>query len=338
MVSIIVPVYNAEKTIERCVKSILKQSVVDKEIILVNDGSKDKSLDIINELASTDNNIRVIDKPNGGVSSARNIGLINSRGKYITFIDSDDYYLDDNYIANMINQINANQMLDLVVAGYTIFGLGVDRKCSTKRVDITVTELARDYLSYVGCGLLNQVWNKLFRRELIDNFFDERMTMGEDAVFVTNYLKNCRNIAFVQGEGYCYIFENNSTTTQYRMDVIFDAEQTKIYHAAIHDFWRAKLSEEETAIRYIRLSTNSVYQGMVRLWVKKGKIRYWKEDITVIISDSILPNYSKYLSDITDYNEVKLTKLILTHKSILIKLYCVVYRLFSKLKLNHIDK
>ena len=95
IVSIIVPVYNAEKTLERCVRSLMAQTLRSIEIILVNDGSRDQSLAICQRLAQEDGRIRLIDKPNGGVSSARNAGLDVARGDYVMFCDSDDWVEPD---------------------------------------------------------------------------------------------------------------------------------------------------------------------------------------------------------------------------------------------------
>ena len=91
LISIIIPVYNVEKYLSKCVESILAQGVEDFELLLVNDGSKDSSLAICNSYAERDSRIKVLNKPNGGVSSARNLGLDNATGEWVTFVDSDDW-------------------------------------------------------------------------------------------------------------------------------------------------------------------------------------------------------------------------------------------------------
>ena len=95
LVSVIVPVYNAEGTLHACVKSIIEQSYPNIEIILVNDGSSDDSLNVCHALAAGDERIRIVDKPNSGVSASRNAGIENAQGKYLQFIDSDDYLSSD---------------------------------------------------------------------------------------------------------------------------------------------------------------------------------------------------------------------------------------------------
>ena len=94
-ISVIIPVYNAEKTLHRCIDSILAQTFSDFEVLLIDDGSKDKSGEICDEYARKDSRIKVCHKENGGVSSARNMGLDNAKGEWITFVDADDYIASD---------------------------------------------------------------------------------------------------------------------------------------------------------------------------------------------------------------------------------------------------
>ena len=101
LISVIIPAYNAEKYIGKCIESIQNSDYTDLEIIIVNDGSKDNTLGIINSYAKADSRIVVVDKKNGGVSSARNLGLDRATGEYVAFIDSDDY-VSENYFSNML--------------------------------------------------------------------------------------------------------------------------------------------------------------------------------------------------------------------------------------------
>lgn len=116
LVSVIVPVYNAEKYLKKCMESILKQTYENIELILINDGSIDKSLDICNQFSKRDRRIRVIDKDNSGVSDTRNLGIMLAKGKYLCFVDSDDY-IEENYIEKMI--LNTDEST-LTMCGYFI--------------------------------------------------------------------------------------------------------------------------------------------------------------------------------------------------------------------------
>ena len=119
LVSVIVPVYNKEDVLSRCLNSIKNQSYTYFEVLLVNDGSKDKSLPILKQYENNDDRFHVVDKVNGGASSARNVGLDYARGEYICFVDPDDY-IESHYIERLYNAI---QQADMAVCGYNrIYG------------------------------------------------------------------------------------------------------------------------------------------------------------------------------------------------------------------------
>lgn len=185
-VSIIVPVYNAEKTLYRCVNALMNQTYSNIEIILVNDGSKDRSYAMCCELAAQDKRIVVIDKQNGGVSSARNEGLKAASGKYILFCDSDDW-AESNWCEVLINNYQENM---LVMCGYYIEGennpLSYEIKPDSEWMVYKKTEIFA--LSLYG---IKTPWNKIYSKEIIDlnNIkFDERLSNGEDFLFNICYL------------------------------------------------------------------------------------------------------------------------------------------------------
>lgn len=115
-VSVIIPVYNAQEGIKQCLDSLLNQSFTDFEIILLNDGSTDNSLEVIKKYAADNDFIRVIDKENEGVAKTRNKGIQLANGKYIVFIDNDDF-VDSDYLERFYNEIDQEQ-LDIVLGGY----------------------------------------------------------------------------------------------------------------------------------------------------------------------------------------------------------------------------
>ena len=117
-VSVIIPVYNAKEGIKQCMDSLLNQSFTDFEIILLNDGSTDNSLEVIKKYAADNDFIRVIDKENEGVAKTRNKGIQLANGKYIVFIDNDDF-VDSDYLERFYNEIDQEQ-LDIVLGGYKV--------------------------------------------------------------------------------------------------------------------------------------------------------------------------------------------------------------------------
>ena len=194
-ISIIVPIFNAEDYISRCLDSILEQSFTSYEVLLVDDGSTDSSPLICDRYSATDPRFRTLHKPNGGVSSARNAGISLAKGEYIMFVDSDDALLPD-ALDMMLEGISGE---DLVIGGYTVFIGGVTSKVvhpkenrSYKSSDISVffeNNIRRN------CEMLDAPWAKLFRRKAIGKLrFNESLSYAEDKLFVFGFLSECKSI------------------------------------------------------------------------------------------------------------------------------------------------
>ena len=207
MISVIVPVYNTEKYLHRCVDSILSQTFADFELLLVNDGSIDGSGAICDEYAQKDSRVRVFHKENGGVSSARNFGLDNALGEYVMFVDSDDYIYPQ-MCKIMAESIQA-MSVDLVVCGTEETGGGYWKP--QKDEIISISELKNNFSYYVTTELLSPPWNKIFKRDNIRNKFRADMSFGEDLVFNLNYLETCKKIAFITESPFFHEKENNQS-------------------------------------------------------------------------------------------------------------------------------
>lgn len=195
MISVIVPIYNAEQFLDRCLNSIVGQSYSCLEIILIDDGSQDASLQICNRYAQIDKRIKVFSQVNSGVSTARNNGLSYARGEYIMFVDSDDYMFPQ-MCEIMLNTIETKKS-DLVVCGTTETWGGLwapDRNADYQTLD----SFKRDFIEHLNSELLSPPWNKIYRRELIKDMFDASISFGEDLVFNLNYLKNCQRVSFIK--------------------------------------------------------------------------------------------------------------------------------------------
>lgn len=215
-ISVIVPVYNAEKYLIQCIDSILSQDYTDFELLLINDGSKDKSGLICDEYAQKDQRVKVFHKENSGVSSTRNLGIDKAQGEYIAFIDSDDY-VDSNYLS-----ILTNVTADLIVTGYKKLGNGREQGFGAMKKEYSFQDALYDKQQISRClsSILDDTpmrspWDKLFKRKIIKEYslyFDSSIRIAEDAVFVQNYLLHCNTIAFQSGIPYHYRIEpdNNS--------------------------------------------------------------------------------------------------------------------------------
>jgi glycosyltransferase involved in cell wall biosynthesis len=221
MVSVIVPVYRSEDTLERCVSSLSAQTYEDIEIILVVDGPPDRSGVLAVKLAEGNDKIRVVFQENRGVSVSRNRGIKEAQGEYIRFVDSDDYVEADS-IKCMVEAMEHNQT-ELVIAGYHHLYFG---RTVNKLPPITGTFATKDVPDEVLClyrtGFLNMPWNKLYRKEDIKEGFPTDLNLGEDLCFNLNYLKNTRHFTVIQETVCEYIQDDRGTTlsTKRRMDKI----------------------------------------------------------------------------------------------------------------------
>lgn len=213
MVSIIIPVYNAEATILRCIESIENQTYEDYEVVIINDGSTDKSENICKELENKYNNIRLFNIKNSGVSVARNLGIKYAKGEFIQFVDADDE-VDKNYTKLMIEKQKENDY-DLVVCGY--FEITRYRTKERTYYDVVFNFGDKNFFELLKTNcLLNTPWNKLYKRKLILHEFPSDMNMGEDLIFNILYMKNTKNIYFMSECLYNYFYiSDNSLTSLY---------------------------------------------------------------------------------------------------------------------------
>lgn len=227
MVSIIVPVYNAEKYISKCINSILNQTYPYFELILIDDGSKDSSLLICNEYQMKDNRIRVISQINKGVSETRNKGIKEAKGDYIQFVDSDDE-LVPTMLEKLVAEIKKEDV-DLVICGYNeILSGKTNIVLPDKEGNIYKKNLNKEYPNIFDRFLLNAVWNKLYKKEKIQYLFLSNLSMGEDLLFNLSYLKDVQSISFIKEALYNYYIYENSLTRKIRNDYIQIAEKLYI--------------------------------------------------------------------------------------------------------------
>lgn len=208
LISIIVPIYNAENQIRKCIDSILGQTYKNIELILVNDGSDDESPRICDEYAQQDLRVKVIHKENGGVSSARNKGITVSKGEYIGFVDSDDWLETDMY-EYLLKSIKLNSA-DVACCGYyKEFEDKTEVKTREDMISSSINEILENFIDgkYEG-----SVWNKLFTRSVIKHEFDIKMAIGEDAYFLFQAIKNAKRITYNSKPKYHYSQRLGSAT------------------------------------------------------------------------------------------------------------------------------
>ena len=211
LISVIVPIYNAENTLKRALGSLFAQDYPSIEIIAVNDGSKDDSLALLREFKKQHDNLIVIDQPNGGASKARNAGLDAAKGEFIGFLDADDEMPSD-YFSKMIHEIGD---ADLAFSGFQNVKNGKATVGSNPEGEPFP---AKDYIRYLfdpsKYGIQGSVWDKLFRRKLIEERhlrFNEQYAFFEDLVFVFEYCRVANKVAPVKDNLYSYYIHSEST-------------------------------------------------------------------------------------------------------------------------------
>lgn len=204
------PAYNCENVIERAIKSILEQEYKNFELIIVDDGSKDNTFAIC-KAYSKESRIRVFHQENQGPSAARNLGLINAKGKYVMFIDADDLYLP-NTVKIMYKKITLCDY-DIVTGSYAIF----DGNGTLKRNKLEARNINKEkYISYLQKkGAFNPNWNKIYKLSIIreNNIkFDVEKEIGEDIRFNFEYLKYARKFSVSEDLMYMYYLNDNGLT------------------------------------------------------------------------------------------------------------------------------
>lgn len=217
-ISIIIPIYNAEQHIESCINSIISQKFKDWELILINDGSKDNSLAICNSFSKKDQRIRVLTKENGGVSSARNMGLKDIKGEYVTFIDVDDY-LSENFF-DLFNNENITE--DFVFLQYKCFdnkGNISDGENIPPTAPIIGKEKINRYLSeWLHQNIVRVPWGKFIKSNIIkDKLFPIGQTIGEDSVFIFSVLAKAKSIRTIDNIYYMWRTHADDFAQKYQL-------------------------------------------------------------------------------------------------------------------------
>ena len=276
MISIIVPIYNSEKWLSRCVESLINQTYKDIEILLVNDGSTDKSLEICKEYEKKDSRITVIDKENGGVSSSRNAGIDAAKGEYIQFVDSDDFIEPQmcEMFANSINDV------DMVICGMRIYEQG--RILREPHLESAIYDIRDSIDIYFGLRKINLgPCNKLYRKSLITQQFKEGISLGEDTIFLLDYMKNVARVAVISECLYNVVLDNENSLNKKkflnRLDLLLEQrkteEETLIYiygnSCDLTQLYNQYLSNTHAYFLLIARAYKSELKAMIKKYVNR---------------------------------------------------------------------
>ena len=285
LVSVIVPVYNVEKYIEKCVRTIMEQDHKNLEIILVDDGTKDSSGQIIDELAQQDHRIHVIHKENGGVATARNRGLDVATGEYIVFVDGDDY-VEKEYVSYLVD-LAEHTGCDMAVSRnhYSLLNK------SQIREDHRYVASAERAIEDIYLMKLNEaVWNKLYRHDFLKEKgirFNEQIWYGEGMLFNIECLQFVDKIAVGERRIYHQIPNPDSAMRKFNLESNFcgirslelQKEKWKKTNEGIEKAW----------VYHYRCFSDSILNGLVRSDMVREHREVYKKCIKNLRSDIMVP-------------------------------------------------
>lgn len=214
LISIIVPIYNVEKYLNKCIESIVNQTYENIEIILIDDGSNDNSGIICDEYAKKDNRIIVVHKENGGVSSARNKGLKIAKGEWISFVDADDW-IEQTFCQTLLNKVTQEQA-DIALCGYNRITDNQIEKINANNQEVFLNSneyLVKSLNPQTGFGFCHM---KLIKKEVLKSIsFNERIEVGEDALFNIQLSTYIKKAVFLKQPLYNYRINNQSVVKRY---------------------------------------------------------------------------------------------------------------------------
>lgn len=286
-ISVIVPVYNTQDYLKKCLESIVNQTLTDIEIIVVNDGSTDKSLDILKNYQFKYDNIIIINKQNEGQGAARNKALEICKGDFIAFVDSDDY-IEENMLESMFSK-SLESDLDVVVCNYKY----VNNTEQERKNDNSPVLDEQEIISNVECikrFLVTETiegfsWNKLFKRELfnINNIRYPEGMKYEDIPTIVSLLINAKKIGFINSKLYNYVTRENSTTSSQNIQNIRDYIKANCMVGKILEYNDITLKNEYEFF-YSKRVVNIVY-GTIKICKRK--------DESIKFANDMLENINK---------------------------------------------
>jgi len=205
LITVIVPVYNSEPYLSKCIDSILIQTFTNFELLIIDDGSTDRSANICDDYAMKDNRIKIYHKRNEGVSSARNLGLDKAEGKWIAFVDSDDY-IKNSYLKDLYDSIDSTSLLIIQGITYLLGNKQSERILDLGNYCVTGENLVKAF-SIKKLHKCGYVYSKLYNKNIINLNkirFDNNIHMGEDQIFMLQYIFKIDVIKFIAGSNYYY--------------------------------------------------------------------------------------------------------------------------------------
>lgn len=311
LVSVIVPIYNVEKYLKRCIESIIGQTYKNLEIILVNDGSLDNSICICEEYAKLDNRIKIIDKKNGGLSSARNAGIDVAKGVYLIFVDSDDY-VAPNMIENLYSSVKKNNV-KMAIGNYSLVDdmgnliQSLDRELLEECV-LTKEEYLMNMTRNMD-GTYVVAWNKIYSKDLWLNYRYPVGKIHEDEFAIHNIICQCEDISCIDDVIYYYVQRDGSIMAEEKIMSRLDAVEAKIqrlgYFLSEKKYDHAILCEEQITntlmMIYGKCDSRVVRERYQTLVMDNQKIYESNKDFAVCKKTRFKMNGNRYFPAINSF-------------------------------------
>lgn len=319
--SVIVPVYNGEKYIKECLESIINQTYKDLQIIVVNDGSQDNTEAIVREIADKDSRVQLINKENGGVSSARNLGLEYVKNEFITFVDDDDT-LDSDMYEILMKYINCGKY-DIVHCGYKrINNNGIKLVNGTGKIVFQNRDEALECI--IGGKLfVGSLWNKVYKKSLFNNVeFDNSLKINEDILLNYKVFKNSNSSVFIDEAKYNY-FERYESVCKKTNNIKKSEDCFKVAMIINQDCKDTNL-KEVSLNRYIRCLI-----GLYRDYYYSKDNRY-KNKLKKIRFELKFLYKSKYIKSRNN----KITCFLIIYFP---SIYGLIYKLYDKIRIPNWD-
>ncbi len=322
-VSIIVPVYNAEKTIGRCMESILKQEYTNFELIIIDDGSKDDSPAICDQYAANDSRIIVVHKENSGVSDSRNMAIDMARGKYLQFLDADDW-ITPNATRTFVEAAEESNAEMVISDFYRVVENRVSQKGSIDKEGLlTREEFASEMMENPSDFYYGVLWNKLYRRDIVEKHhlrMNAAISWCEDFMFNLEYIRHAQNFYAVQLPLYYYVKTKGSLVSQ-GMSITKTVRMKLMVFEYYNNFYKEVLTEEDyeqNRLQVYRYLIDAAGDGVVLPSILPGTKKLGKERIKarpeMIEQDGLLMDFYRsrklldyYLEPVSIRNDLDLT-------------------------------
>lgn len=323
LVSIIIPTYNAEKTLNECLDSCINQTHSNIEIVLINDGSTDKSLEIASEYRKKDSRIVIFDQKNKGQASARNVGLNNCKGEYVLFLDSDDW-LQKDAVEILLRKISSGVAADFVLFGFNIYRQG----------NLLRTPNPGDYIFTYGMAfrefqpiyrLMGSPCNKFFKRKYITKYFPEDISYAEDAIFNYKNFKPGTKVICISDCLYNVRLSSGGVNARYVPNKL----KNSIYcHLVEETVLTAYFSDAD--IEQIRKGSLSSFISVILLLASNTKFDIFKKELDKAYEDEYFKEVLK-VENVAKLHQRIFKKIAISRKKRTLYLYCKLLAVLRKI-------